>query len=384
MINFTFSSVLTAILCCNILITFLTLIFMNDGILLKTGFRTLDLALLSILLRLLFPFELPITANIYFPYHFSGFISIILRDSFGWGKFSFSIWDLMVIIWGIGCLFILCRYIYANLHFFRMMHLRSLDITDHEPYASLLRQICSENSCKKEIRVMKSTFVKEPFVCRHRIYYILLPDILQLDSHELTSILSHEIFHIMHHDLMIKELVHTVSILYWWNPFCALFQKQVDLLLELQADQKTGGKTDAEKIGYLSCLIQVAGRLNQHPPKKSSGLAFTTESGILLKKRLTMLMENKSEDSGIRSRLILLPVCVLLLCSFLFILEPYGISPEDAEGTFELTPENSYIIQLDDGTYDIYYNDNYLENTDSLEYYPNTLKIYTNQKCLTR
>lgn len=73
-----------------------------------------------------------------------------------------------------------------------------------------------------------------------------------------------------------------------------------------------------------------------------------------------------------------MPVCLLTLCSYIYIFEPWYISPEDLEGVFQLTSENSYAVQQDDGTYNIYYNDDYLENTDSLEYYPDDMVVYYN------
>lgn len=378
MLNFSFSSVLISILCCNILIVFLGIIFSSYRILLKTEFRSLNLILMIILFRSLFPFELPITTNIYFPYHLSYLISRILRDSYTISGFSYSIWDVMVLVWILGFLYKFYRYIHANMHFLRLIQLHGSDVTDCEPYSSILGQICDQLPCKKEIRLIKSSFSQEPAVYYYRKYYIMLPDTLKLNIHELNSILSHEIFHIMHHDLLIKNFVHIVSILHWWNPFCILLQKQIDLLLELQVDQKTGGGTSAEKIDYLACLVKVAGQLNSQQKSNPAGLSFTTESGILLNKRLKMLMESNPEKNHNKLQLILLPVCIFVLCSFLFIFEPDIIAPEDAKGTFELTADNSYAVQLNDGTFNIYYNDEYLENTDSLEYYPDDMTIYYN------
>jgi len=44
----------------------------------------------------------------------------------------------------------------------------------------------------------------------------------------------------------------------------------------------------------------------------------------------------------------------------LIIIEPYSISIEHEEGTFELTNENSYYIKNDDGTYALYLNGEYI------------------------
>ena len=378
MLNFSFSSVLISILCCNILIIFLSVIFSSHKILLNIGFQSLNFILLIIFFRLLFPLELPVTTNIYFPGNLSRFITMILRDRYTVYGFSYSIWDVMVLVWIIGCLYRFYRYIHTNARFLRFIRLYGSAITDKEHYVSVLRQICNQKQCKKEIRLIKSSFSQEPAVYYYRTYYIILPDTLKLNTYELNSILSHEIFHIMHHDLLIKNLVHIVSILYWWNPFCILFRKQLDLLLELQVDQKTGGRTSKDKIGYLSCLVKVAGQLNKQQQSNLAGLFFTTESGILLNKRLRILMESDPGKKHNKYQLILLPVCILVLCSFLFIFEPSYMPADQSEGTFELTAENSYAVQLNDGTYNIYYNNDYLENTSSLEYYPDDMVIYYN------
>ena len=82
MLNFSFSSVLISILCCNILIIFLSVIFSSHKILLNIGFQSLNFILLIIFFRLLFPLELPVTTNIDFPGNLSRFITMILRDRY--------------------------------------------------------------------------------------------------------------------------------------------------------------------------------------------------------------------------------------------------------------------------------------------------------------
>lgn len=377
MLNFSFTSVLISILCCNVLIMFLSLVFRNHKILLNLGFHTLNVILLIIFVRLLFPFELPVTTNIYLPYHLSNLVAMILGDNYSLYGFSFSIWNIMIAIWIAGCIYKFYCYIQANKRLFHLIRLYGADVTEDEPYASILKKICNREHCKKEIHIIKNPISQEPAVYRFQTYYIVLPDNLDLNLNEIEYILSHEIFHIIHHDLFIKNLVQIGCILYWWNPFCILFQKQIDLLLELQADQKAGSKTKKDTINYLSCLVKVAGQIGDRQRQSNlAGISFTTESGILLNKRLTILMESDSRKKHTISQLVLLPVCILILCSLLFIFEPYAISPEDAEGTFELTKENCYAVETSDGTFNIYFNNDYWENTSSLNYYPNGMIVY--------
>lgn len=379
MLTFSFSSVLISILCCNALIIFLSLVFSSHKILLRLGFRTLNMILLIVFLRLLFPFELPVTTNIYFPERLSYVIAMILGDNYSFHGFSFSIWNVMVLIWITGFFCQLYRYADAAKKLLRFIRLFGTEATKEEPYASILKQICSRERCRNKIHIIKNSFSPEPAVYYLGDYYILIPDNLEINANEMRCLLSHEVSHILHHDLLIKNLVQIACMLYWWNPFCILFKKQLDLLLELQADQKTGNGTKKEKDEYLSCLVRVANQMVKRKTQNNLiGLSFTTESGILLKKRVQILMENDSTKKRNKSRLVLLPVYMLVVFSLLFIFEPYGISPEDAKGSIELTAENCYAIESDNGTYNIYYNNNYFENVNSLEYYPDGMIIYYN------
>lgn len=138
MLNFSFSSVLISILCCNMLIVFLSLVFSSHKILLNLGFRTLNAILLIVLIRLLFPFELPITTNIYFPPALSSLVSSIWGEHYSLYGFAFSIWHVMVVIWALGFLYHLYRYVRSNKRFFQFIHLFGTDVTKEEPYSSIL------------------------------------------------------------------------------------------------------------------------------------------------------------------------------------------------------------------------------------------------------
>lgn len=129
------------------------------------------------------------------------------------------------------------------------------------------------------------------------------------------------------------------------------------MLQELQVDQRAGHETKEEKTYYLSCLVKAASQIG-HKQRKNNfpGLSFTTESGILLSKRFHILMENDSTKRHNKSSLVLISVCMLVLFSFFFIFEAHYSSPENAKDGIELTPDNCYVIQKEDGTYDFYLN----------------------------
>ena len=87
-------------------------------------------------------------------------------------------------------------------------------------------------------------------------------------------------------------------------------------------------------------------------------------------------MDSDSKKRHYLSDLVLIPVCFVILFSFFFIFEAHYISPEDSEGSFEVTADNCYAIQQEDGTYNTYCDGSYLENITSLEYYPEGMFIY--------
>lgn len=47
-----------------------------------------------------------------------------------------------------------------------------------------------------------------------------------------------------------------------------------------------------------------------------------------------------------------------------------------SKGEYSITPENTFIIQNKDNTYDIYFKGEFFETVNSLEYYPEDCKIY--------
>ncbi|MDO4490141.1 MAG: M56 family metallopeptidase [Lachnospiraceae bacterium] len=376
MIHFTFSGVMISILCCNLLILFMRLVFSSHTILLNTSFRVLDSILLIILIRLLFPFELPITTNIYFPSGISYIISSLLKKYTLFSEISVSIWDFILVLWFLVFFYKLYNYIKSNKRFYQNLLINTSDITTTKPYAELLGDVCKQLGCGKTVHIMQSSFIHEPAVYHYWNYYILMPEGLQLSTNEIKNVLSHEIAHIVNHDLLKKTIVQIICLFYWWNPFCKRLSKQIDLLLELQTDKKIGGTTIREKKNYLSCLIKVASQLHPSTENNVYALSFSSESGIILSKRLKLMMDEKQSKQPLLSTMIVLPVCLITFLSFTFIFEPSYVPPEFTQEYIILTKENSYAIQQQDGTYHIYYNDTYLDQSDTLAYYPSDMIVY--------
>lgn len=67
MIHFSFSSVLMTFLVSNLLLVVISLLFRNENILAKLGFRLTAIFCIITLIRLLLPLELPFTKTVILP-----------------------------------------------------------------------------------------------------------------------------------------------------------------------------------------------------------------------------------------------------------------------------------------------------------------------------
>ncbi len=67
--------------------------------------------------------------------------------------------------------------------------------------------------------------------------YILLPTALQYDINDIYWILKHELMHFKNKDILIKFLVLSVKIMYWFNPLVYIMSNKVAIDCELCCDE---------------------------------------------------------------------------------------------------------------------------------------------------
>lgn len=90
-------------------------------------------------------------------------------------------------------------------------------------------------------------------------------------------------------------------------------------------------------------------------------------------------MQKKNEKLGFKIALLTLMI-LLFVGSYMVTFEAHYMSSEDAVGTIEVTAENTYAIEKEDGIYDVYFNDMLIETTDSLKYYGPRIPTYTEKE----
>lgn len=391
MIQYSFSTVLMATLCCNIMVIFLFLVFHVKNLLPEFGLKLTGFFLILITVRLLLPIEfLMISHNIIFPPEISRVVALFRQPRF-WNS-TVSWWNLLEIVWAAGCIGIGLYRIICN---YRALHMIKQVSRDSDMRClSIMHQIQEEffqaSSCNLlskgarqhlqniTIRIMPASY--NPMVCGLRKPCILLPGNLELSDEELYFVLKHEIHHVVHHDIWLKIGMQVLAILYWWNPFCWLLKDYLNRFLEMRIDFSMADNPK-QRAAYLSCLLEI---VKQSAVKTgndySLGIHFCSSDKSILSQRFKILLDTHANEKNRPNRLPRgIAICGMLLlffCSFLFIFESHYMPPEIQEDTISYDKQNSYFIDNQDGTYDFYINRQYIETVDSLKYFDPTIPIY--------
>lgn len=380
MFNFTDSSIFMAILTTNLFILIVSLILQSQTRLWKFGFPLLHLLCILIFVRMLLPFEFTcISKNINLPSSISKINSFFQYQSFPLDAHIWSIWDFLVLIWGI-VFFILCLRFFLSIRATHQYILTyGIDATDQPLCQTLLHDICHKKKLLNRLSFIKLPLLQTPAVFQyHRHYYILLPDTIPFDKNELELIFRHELSHILHHDLTMKFFLQIVCFFYWWNPFCSIFQKQSDLLFEFRIDSSVTSGSPDKTARYLSCLLKLAEyNASSKSPPLPSAITFSSQHSSALYKRFCCLTETEKKKSRKITVFLALLLWILFFLSFRYIFECFYISPENAAGSETLTSKNIFVVRTENNTYDIYFHGKFAETTDSLEYYPDNCKIYS-------
>ncbi len=137
--------------------------------------------------------------------------------------------------------------------------------------------------------------------------YIFLPEGLSEKSREL--IIRHEEMHAKYYHTLDLILVELFTAFLWFHPFVYFFRKSVRAVHEFQVDQHMVKNAVSQKA-YLQLLMK-----NLEIYRQPVGF-YNYFYGITLKKRLKMMLHNKSHK-GLKFRyLLLLPLAGILIMSF--------------------------------------------------------------------
>ncbi len=382
MLQYSFSTVYMAILAGSILAILIAVAFLNWNIMANAGSNLLAVIVVVAILRLLFPYEFPFAVNVIPPQTISKALTAIQSTRMYIRGFRVSYWGIFELIWVCGIIVKLILGTRNCFHSRNYILKYGTDATDMPRYKEPLDHICTCYDKENIFSVVELRGLDIPSLFYFRKPYILIPKDIAITPGQLQYILRHEALHYFHHDHFIKLAVRLFSYIYWWNPICILLQKQANLLLEMSIDRRLVHENPAATKEYADCLLymhkQALASASEAPgylKKDSTFLLHARNSD--LKKRCIMLFHDTSpgKKAAVTFLLTAMTVCVYLV-SHLYTLEAYYCPPELTETTIVLSPDNTYIVQLNTGVYKIYLTDMLLETVTCLDFYPKGIKIY--------
>lgn len=369
--NYSFSTILMTILASNLIIALIAVCFYYEKIMLSTGYKLLAVFLVLTVFRFLFPFELPFTKSIYMPEIVSLLIAFIRHSFFNLGPLHISLWFVFECVWFIGFAVKLWKSVRKHQFFAGFITMNGREITGNNKVAGILRDACGKR--KAPFKVFLVPGMSVPQIFGFFSPCILIPEYMDLESDEFRFAVLHEVQHYLHHDLLIKEIISFLCMLYWWNPLCSRFQRQVELALEMHVDESVVNNNRDISYAYGNAMLQIAeAALEQESSFQSAMTIGIMKSDCQdLTKRFYMLYRRESKINKPLFILLLLLTVSIYIGSYTFILEAsYHDAVESNTDTIGLY-EDFYLILLEDGTYDVYYKGVFVEHVSNLEFYRN-------------
>ena len=316
-----------------------------------------------LLVRFLYPYELPFTYSLYLTKGYPT-LNRFFMLSITVGKIQFSIAHIIIGIWILGIIVSAFLLLYRYHRLRRDINLLP-EAQDPTVLSQFDRILAEKHFARSRFHVRESRELSSPFVTGLLHPVIVVPT-LTLSQQEWYYVLSHETAHYLHGDTLYKLLIELLKIVFWWNLLFYLFCDKISIYIEESADLlATEQLDDDSKLEYLDCLVHVAKESIHHPLLSHSTLSFDGYAKSELKKRIVVIMnsiENPQASNKKRGQygFIILMILVTFL-SYGIILEPISPNlPTDEPNAFSIPTEGSYAIQAGNSLYELYIDNTYI------------------------
>ncbi len=209
---------------------------------------------------------------------------------------------LWLAVWAAGAAVYLLRYLSAYRRFCRTLRKTLL------PPRAAEEELWQRLHGADKPRLCRSAAVTTPMLLGLREPLLVLPDRVWSEE-RLEHILRHELIHYERRDLAFKWFGMAVFALHWFNPFTALFRRELDRVCELSCDERMlRGMDRAQKQDYGEMLLSLAA--DRSLPRGVVATAFATEKRTL-KERLEQIMTYKRiRKTGIAAAALVLALLV--------------------------------------------------------------------------
>lgn len=371
--NFTIFSFIMSVLWCDIFTILFYVFIHKKKLVMNLSVYPLVLFIILCFSRLALNIEFPLTtvihSNTIYPKIVAFFDAVIIQTN----SVTINIFDLFLDIWIFGSICSLLK-IWREDRLFKNLMSHEKQTEDKRIY-NIMDSI--SNGKSSNIKIIKTTLIDIPMISGLRKPTIYLPN-TDLTDIELYHILLHEWTHYIHKDLWTKLLVKILCVIFWWNPFIYLLKYNIDNTLEIKSDlYLTHSMTDKEKFDYLETILKIARNLKTDTlPTSLSSIGFITlKNEHPLKQRFEYVLEyNRSNTPKKKCAILSMIMIFLFIGSYFFVVQPNSLPEEYELGVyFEITPENSFLIKNDNGTYSLFVNDTYKCNIDNIAEEPFSL-----------
>ena len=352
------------------------LLIRKDAFVLRFGLLPLICLIVTTVLRLFLPLEFSFTKVIRSTHLLPTFFNTLQSTLFSIRTWEIRVSSLLLLVWGLVTLILLLRYVIKN-----HRHAKWLDCCE-VLYERGQNQEISE-WCGQEVRILKSEDTFVPYVCGFTQPTVILANDTYTKE-ELHFILLHEMQHFNNRDQWSKLLMQLLCFALWWNPIVYLLKRQLDQTLELRCDfgvlsrlarRKRRRYYDvifaAYKRGYEKKQKRLKKR-EKNPsylptltlPKRRAKVAQRFNIGLSYKE-----LENQKGTARI---VLCVVVALMYLASYTVVFQPWEETPVSEDG-FEYHvdfPDDSYLVEMEDGRYGVYMNDEFTGTIDDLTVEP--------------
>lgn len=385
MFRFSIATTMMSVITTSLLMVILTLCLTNRKLLTDIGYKLLALFVLFTTLRFALPFDFPFTSTFPLPLEISNIVISLHDYLFYIGDKPISAWMLFEFIWFIGADLGIIHYVFTYFTTSHSITLSGKELTQTSPYNELVDRICKEQHKKNNFRVIEYPWTYSPALFGIIRPKILIPENSSWSESKCYYILSHEMSHHFHHDLLLKNMIKFITLVYWWNPLGILLNREADVILEMRVDNSLTFNDADRTSEYLHCLLEY---IENSVPQKKLPSYLTMNLPLLrnsdFNRRFHMLLNNQEKHSKTLNILLSASAIFLYLGSYGFVLEAFTLSSQNikpsldsANHVYVLSEGSTYLIDNGDGTYSSYMDGFYLETTDSPDYYPAGTPIYT-------
>ena len=273
---------------------------------------------------------------------------------------NITVGHILCAIWLTGSCIVLLNQVIEIVRQFRLI--KEKKALPAEPYIQIIAEASAKGvNCQKGIELYTVPDFVSPVMIGFIRPVILIPDqVLFFKDSEIEYILRHEISHYKGGDVWIRLLIQLLICILWWNPAVYLLRQSVIQLLELRCDDRACRTLNEEaRTEYTAVLINSLKSIVNRPKSTFASSFAGNYYRSFTRQRIKVLLSPPPAKPALWKALLTASMCVFLfLGSYAVIFQPAYAPPEEP-GYFLPTPENSWLIPLENGEYEVWIDGSY-------------------------